>query len=106
MRFFVSLIFNMAAIAPTLTWPLFIPYIADYFVTDVSGSSVDVQADNLFILSMVVACVMDPLIAYILRKVDCLVVVVFGYSLLIGSTVVAMVVGNLQGFVLVLGTMG
>ena len=55
---------------------------------------------------MVVACVMDPLIAYVLRKVDCLVVVVFGYSLLIGSTVVAMIVGNLKGFVLVIGTMG
>lgn len=42
MRFFISLIFNMAAIAPSLTWPLFINYIADYFSADVSGSSFEV----------------------------------------------------------------
>lgn len=106
MLFFISLIFNMAAIAPSITWPLFLPYIADYFIADTSGSSVELQAENLLILSLVVASVIDPLVAYILRKVGCLWVVVFGYSLLIGSTVVSMFVDNLQGFVVVQGTMG
>jgi hypothetical protein len=96
----------MAAIAPSLTWPLFIPYIADYFIDDVSMTSTELQADSLFVMSIVIAAIMDPLIAYVLRKVDCKVVVVFGYSLLIGSTVLAMLVKNLKAFVIVLGTMG
>ena len=41
MEFIISLIFNMAAIAPSLTWPLFIPYMADYFIADVSGMSTE-----------------------------------------------------------------
>ena len=60
----------------------------------------------MFVISVVVACIMDPIIAYVLRKVDCRVVVVFGYSLLISSTVLAMLVNNLKAFVVVLGTMG
>lgn len=91
----------MGAIAPSLTWPLFLPYIADYFITDTSGGSVELQAENLFILSLVVACIVDPVVAYLLRKVGCLWLVVFGYSLLIGSTVISMSVQNLQGFVAV-----
>jgi MFS family permease len=41
MEFIISLIFNMAAIAPSLTWPLLIPYMADYFIADVSGTSTE-----------------------------------------------------------------
>jgi hypothetical protein len=95
MEFILSLSFNMAAIAPSLTWPLFLPYIADYFLDDVSMTSTELQADSLLVMSIVIAAIMDPLIAYVLRKVDCKVVVVFGYSLLIGSTVLAMLVKNL-----------
>lgn len=49
---------------------------------------------------------MDPLIAYLLRKVNCLSIVVFGYSLLICSTLFAMIFRNLNVFVLVTGTIG
>jgi hypothetical protein len=46
---------------------------------------------------------MDPIVAILLRKIDCRFTVVLGYLLLIGGTVMASMVTDIRMFVLFIG---
>ena len=85
LHFFVSILLNMASIAPALTWPLFVPYMATYKLT---VPTVDMQsyAETLFILQVLTSCAMDFPVAYLVRKINGKLLVVMGYLLLLGST--------------------
>lgn len=103
-RFFVSLLFNMAAIAPMFTWPLFIPQLDEYFMT--TSESTLVCSNTLFALQLGIAGLIEPIIGWLIRKFDCRLVIVLGYSLLISGTVWGATTGSLDQFIILIGVLG
>lgn len=105
MHLFVSIITNMAAISPSLTWALFLPYMFPYF--NAKGSDFDSQwANTLFVLQIATAIVVDPLIAIAVRKTNAKAVVVLGYLFLLCSSVSMLFISDYRFFILVQGIIG
>ena len=104
-RFFISLLFNMAAVAPILTWPFFVPYLADYFMQTTHYSSLTC-AQALFALQIGVSCVTEPLVSWMVRWVDCRKVIVLGYSLMMAGTLWALTASDMDAFMILMGLLG
>ena len=57
-------------------------------------------------IQVVTASAMEPLVSYLIRKVDVRIVVILGYLLLIGSTAGASLAENMDQFIIFTGFVG
>jgi MFS family permease len=58
------------------------------------------------VIQVVTASAMEPLVSYLIRKVDVRIVVILGYLLLIGSTAGASLAENMDQFIIFTGFVG